>query len=107
MDNGPNGHQVTDIDVRRNEGVAVTYDDGYVASFDLEELRVNCPCAECRGLRERGGTVWPRTPSPQPLHIEHAELVGNWGITFDWNDGHGTGIFTWDVLRNWSEQRHA
>nr|MBA2327462.1 DUF971 domain-containing protein [Actinomycetota bacterium] len=33
--------------------------------------------------------------------IEDAELIGAWGITLRWNDGHSTGIFSWDLLRHW------
>ena len=40
----------------------------------------------------------PRPGSPATLRIEAAEKVGNWGLNIDWNDGHGTGIYTWDVL---------
>jgi DUF971 family protein len=36
-----------------------------------------------------------------PLRVEDAELVGAWGITFTWNDGHSTGIFSWALLRQW------
>ena len=36
--------------------------------FGLEELRRNCPCAECRGLREQGRAVGPKPRSLLPLH---------------------------------------
>jgi DUF971 family protein len=93
----------TNIDLDRANGLTVTWDDGVVSRFDLEELRVNCPCAECRGLRDRGEPAWPKPNSPQPLRAEDAELVGAWGLRVTWNDRHGTGIYAWDVLRAWSE----
>src|SRR5918996_4577329 len=93
----------TAIDVDRAVGLTATWPDGEATSYSLEELRVNCPCAECRGLRERGQPAWPKPTSPQPLRAEGAELVGAWGLSVRWNDGHSTGIFTWDVLRAWSE----
>ena len=93
----------TNIDLDRANGLTVTWDDGVVSRFELEELRVNCPCAECRGLRDRGEPAWPKPNSPQPLRAEDAELVGAWGLRVTWNDGHGTGIYAWDVLRAWSE----
>ena len=37
--------------------------------------------------------------------ILNAELVGHWGISFAWSDGHGTGIFPFDSLREWCDQR--
>ena len=89
------------IDVDRATGVTLTWSDGTSAFYALEELRVNCPCAECRGLRERDLPVWPKPNSPQPLRIEDAELIGAWGVTLIWNDGHSTGIFSWEMLRSW------
>jgi DUF971 family protein len=91
-----------DVAVVRDEGVTVTWDDGRVSSFELEELRVNCPCAACRALRDRGDPAWtPRADRP-PLRIADAQLVGNWGLGVTWNDGHSTGIYPWTVLRVWA-----
>ena len=42
------------IDIAKDVGVTMTYDDGYVAQFDLVTLRQRCPCATCRNIRERG-----------------------------------------------------
>jgi DUF971 family protein len=91
------------IDVDKDEAVTLTFRDGEVARFGLEELRRGCPCATCRGLRDRGEAVWPRPGSPTPLRVERAELHGAWGLVFDWNDGHGTGIYPFEALRRWHE----
>jgi len=96
-------HEPVTIDLERDQGLTIVWDDDVVSRFTLEELRVNCPCAECRGLRDQGAVVWPKPTSPQPLHAEGAELVGAWGLSVRWNDGHSTGIYAWDVLRAWSE----
>lgn len=94
----------TDVEVRRDEGVTITYADGHVATFDLMTLRLGCPCAECRGLRERGVEVWPRPRSPRPLRIDDAEYHGAWGLALTWNDGHSTGIFPFEGLRRLSDR---
>jgi DUF971 family protein len=91
------------IDVDRERGVTVTWADGRVARFGLEELRVRCPCADCRGRRERSLPVWPLPSSPQPLRIVDAQLVGGWGLSLAWNDGHSTGIFSWTLLHAWPD----
>jgi DUF971 family protein len=36
------------IDVDRDHGVTLTWADGTTSEFGLEELRQQCPCAECR-----------------------------------------------------------
>jgi ATP-binding protein involved in chromosome partitioning len=94
----------TKIDVDRQEGVTITWADGRAARLGLVELRVNCPCAECRERRRAHEPIWPRGGSPAPLRLLDAHLVGAFGIGFDWNDGHGTGIYTWDALRRWSDE---
>ena len=88
------------IDVAREDAVTITFHDGHVASFDLETLRRNCPCATCRGLRDRGEDAWPRPESPMPLAVEDASLHGAWGLAIRWNDGHQTGIFPFELLRD-------
>ena len=90
------------VELDRANGLTVRWADGTSAHFGLAELRVNCPCAECRGKREQGAPIWPRPGTPEPLAAVGAELVGAWGLTVRWNDGHETGIFSWGLLRNWA-----
>jgi DUF971 family protein len=92
---------VTDIDIDRERSVTITFDDGVVCEFGLEQLRVACPCATCRSWRDRGETSWPRPGQGTDLRVEDAELVGAWGLSLTWNDGHSTGIYPWDALRDW------
>ena len=88
--------EVVDIEVRRAESVRVTYTDGTVAEFPVDRLREVCPCAGCRGKRERGEVV-----SRGGVTIVDAELVGAWGLGLRWSDGHDVGIYSWATLRAW------
>ncbi len=96
--------QVVEVEVDRARSLTLTYDDGRICTFGLENLRINCPCASCRSWRDRGEQPWPRPDSPTPLAITDAELVGAWGISFTWNDSHSTGIYPWDILRAWCDE---
>ena len=96
-------HQPVSIDISKDTNVRVTYPDGYVAQFDLLSLRKGCPCATCRNIRERGEESWPRPNSPVPLRVERAALHGAWGLNITWNDGHSTGIYPFELLRQWHE----
>jgi DUF971 family protein len=91
-----------DVAVEREVGVTVTWADGTVSRFGLEELRVNCPCAACRAAREAGRPAWSPGAGRPPLRIADAELVGAWGLGLTWDDGHSTGIYPWTILRVWS-----
>jgi DUF971 family protein len=87
------------IDVKREHGLEVTWEDGSSTLWELEDLRRRCPCAACRTERDRGRPVWPLATSPRPLRITDAEIVGAWGLGITWNDGHRTGIYSWALLR--------
>jgi DUF971 family protein len=100
-------HEPADITVKRDESITIVYVDGHEASFDIMTVRLGCPCATCRSLRDRGEDVWPRPGSPTPLRISDAELHGAWGLGIRWNDGHQTGIYPFEALRRWSEQPDA
>jgi DUF971 family protein len=91
------------IDVERERGLTVVFGDGHSCFFANEDLRAGCPCATCRDLRSMDEDAWPRPGGPTEISILNAELVGNWGISFAWSDGHGTGIFPFDSLREWCE----
>jgi DUF971 family protein len=90
-----------DIDIVRDREVTVTFGDGVVCRFEVPLLRANCPCASCRGRRERGEPAWPRPGQAGTVSIAHAELTGAWGLSIEWSDGHSTGIYAWSVLRQW------
>ena len=93
----PNGEPPTKVELDRERHLLLTWADGRVSTFALESLRGNCPCAQYRGLRSQGKPVY-NAQSAVPLTAIHAELVGNWGITIHWSDGHDTGIHAWAVL---------
>src|ERR1044072_2247688 len=97
------GHEPepADVEVDRENGVTIQWEDGTVSAFGLEDLRRNCQCAECRGLRQRDDVVWPRAGAPETLRIETAEFVGSYGMSVVWNDTHSTGIYSWEKLRAW------
>jgi hypothetical protein len=85
-------------DARGDTILGVGYATPYLESYiDKAALTMVCMPAH------QGAVAWPKPTSPQPLRAEGAELVGAWGISLRWNDGHSTGIYAWDVLRAWSE----
>ena len=92
---------VSDVTIDRDEHVAITFDDGLVATFPVDVLRAACPCATCRGWRERGDSAWPRPGQSSSISILSAEFAGAWGLSIGWSDGHDTGIYAWAALRRW------
>ena len=90
-----------DIDVVRDRGITITFEDGVVADYPVAVLRAACPCATCRGMRERGSAAWPQPGGVSVISIVDAQLSGAWGLSIDWSDGHSTGIYAWATLRKW------
>lgn len=92
----------TNIAVSKSKGIRIDWADGSHSEYDLTTLRDRCPCAGCTGSH---GTP-PREP-PSPFHMYQAALrvekvtpVGNYALQIHWNDGHNSGIYTWEYLRS-------
>lgn len=90
------------------EGLEIEWRDGHRSRWSFAWLRLACPCATCHEEREAQGRG-PGEPKPNPATLlpmyqaparpESSTPVGNYAITFKWNDGHATGIYSWDYLR--------
>lgn len=89
-------------------GLEIEWKDGHKSSWSFVWLRNACPCATCYDERDKSGRA-PGEAKPQPaslLPMYHAPArpesvtpVGNYAISFTWNDGHKSGIYSWDYLR--------
>ncbi len=90
-------HQVVDVELERQLELRVTYDDGVLATFPVMPLRQACPCAGCQGRRQRQLDAY----DGEQISVTSAEMHGNWGIAIRWSDGHDTGIYAWQHLRQW------
>ena len=82
--------------------LAVKWDDGGESFISLEKLRRACPCAGCKGETDIMGNLYKNPPSP--LSAKSFELtrligVGGYGVQPVWADGHATGIFSFEQLR--------
>jgi DUF971 family protein len=89
-------------------GVEIDWVDGHQSVYKFQYLRDACPCATCDDEREAEGRdfgVPPKgKPGALPMFRDPARPteispVGNYAINFHWNDGHTSGIYSWDFLR--------
>ncbi len=84
---------------RQNDGLRIEWDQhGHEGFYPARELRLACPCAGC--VEEMSGR--PRLdPVSIPLEVSPlgVALVGAYGIKIQWSDGHSTGIYTFERLR--------
>lgn len=79
-------------------GMKIIWDDGRENDYSARDLRLNCHCAACR--HEVTGEILLKPESiPAHLTIEKAEIIGQYALGFHFSDGHSTGIYTFDFLR--------
>lgn len=101
----PPGVRVTDIDLKRDEALTLTWSDGRVSRYPVAYLRRMSPSAEAKALREELRNnplaVLPTgSASGEPLIAESAELVGHYALRIEFSDGHRTGLYSWAYLRD-------
>lgn len=76
--------------------VSFSWSDGHSATFDDAYLRGYCPCAMCQG-HNASEVVYH--PPPGNVRVTAIEPVGNYGISIAFSDGHATGIYRFEFLR--------
>ncbi len=74
----------------------VTFGDGARYALPAEYLRVESPSAEVQGHGPGQKTI---LGGKQNVGIGAVEPVGHYAVRLVFDDGHDTGIFSWDYLR--------
>ena len=80
---------------RAEKRLDVAFDDGSRFSLPAEYLRVESPSAEVQG---HGPNERRTIAGKRHVGITGLEPVGNYAVRLLFDDGHDTGIFSWDVL---------
>lgn len=73
----------------------VTFDDGVQFALPAEYLRVESPSAEVQG---HGPAQKIILGSKRQVAIGAVEPVGHYAVRLVFDDGHDTGIYSWDYL---------
>ena len=95
----------------RGIGLELKWTTGECCELSSDELRKNCPCAECGERRGALTHAKPLTSGRSSLKVlkstaeEETNLqavwaVGNYALGVRWQDGHDTGIFSYDILKS-------
>jgi DUF971 family protein len=109
------------VHVSSGAGIDITWADNHSSHYDFAYLREECPCAMCNDERMKKATGQQKdkqllkdNPSPVSAQVlsspllpmfkpkltaKSAHAVGNYALQIDFNDGHATGIFSFDFLR--------
>jgi DUF971 family protein len=85
---------------RQSRTLDITFSDGTVAGFSAEFLRVFSPSAEVRGHGK------PKLVSNKKLvNISKLQPVGHYAVKLVFDDGHDSGIYSWQYLKQLGEQQ--
>jgi DUF971 family protein len=105
----------TRLHLKKDQQLEIDWQDGQKSVYSIGLLRSMCPCAQCRVTREGND---PHDISPKPkfkplltilpgnysgkLAVSEAQMVGKYAIKLVFSDGHDSGIFSFEYLRELS-----
>ena len=86
----------TELRLSKDKAVfTVAFDTGETFALAAEYLRVESPSAEVQG---HGGDQKKIVDGKRAVKIEDVEPVGNYAVRLRFDDGHDTGLYSWDYL---------
>jgi ATP-binding protein involved in chromosome partitioning len=83
--------------------LSLLWQDGHRDDLDVRDLRLACRCALC--VEEMSGRKL-LDPATVRVDVSPRQIVsiGNYAIQFDWSDGHNSGIYAFNDLRDLGER---
>ena len=98
-------YQLTNITVdHENQRMEADWADGHHSIYPLDGLRRACPCVHCQGGHAQMGkpvdpNIFKEAPR-QKWKITDVKVVGSYAIQIFWFDGHNSGIYKFERLRD-------
>jgi DUF971 family protein len=103
----PEARDPEHIAISKSKGIEIDWKDGHHSSYGTEYLRDWCPCASCTGAHGTEPREKTSSASETPFQMYKAKIkmlsiepIGSYAVRIDWNDGHNTGIYSYDHLRS-------
>jgi DUF971 family protein len=84
--------------------LTIAFDTGESFALAAEYLRVESPSAEVRG---HGGGPKQIVRGKQDVKIKALEPVGNYAVRIIFDDGHDSGLYSWDFLGKLGRERET
>ena len=94
------------VKIFNKDKLKITWDDSAETILSLKYMRDECPCAGCKGETILLKTYRPPAPTvvtPEMYQVKNIEVVGDYAIQVTWKDGHNTGIYSWDYIKQLEE----
>jgi len=98
-------YKPVDISVLKKEKeIQIKWKDGHFSRYPYGGLRSSCPCVHCQGGHSQMGKPMDAfkflTDTPESLDLNNMIPSGNYALHMFWNDGHSTGIYRYEYLRD-------
>ena len=85
--------------LQADQTLEVSWPDGRADRLPYHTIRSQCPCAGCRDEWTGERILDPKSIRPD-LKLVGMENIGTYAVQFAWNDGHSSGLYTWETLRS-------
>lgn len=91
---------VAPLEIRRLgvHALRIAWADGHLSEYPNTYLREHCPCAGCRTTTPRRTLPLASRQAPE-LYAVQIGVVGRYAVSMQWSDGHDTGIYSYQTLR--------
>ncbi|MFZ8933852.1 MAG: P-loop NTPase [Bacteriovoracaceae bacterium] len=91
--------EIEPSEIQGNGGqIEIKWNDGSLSELSSYDLRLACPCASCVDENTGKRILDPKTV-PLDITILGQRPVGRYGVTFNFSDGHNTGIYKYVNLK--------
>ncbi len=85
--------------------LALVWSDDSEYYLLLQALREACPCALCAGEPDVMGQkpTIEKNLNPESFVLKKYEFVGGYAVQFFWSDGHSSGIYSYQYLKQFEK----
>jgi len=88
-----------EIEYRSDDDILyMVFSDDHVSEFPTPYLRGYCPCARCQG-HSGSEPKWQELRLHRQVEVVDVDQVGGYALSITWADGHDTGIYSFQKLR--------
>jgi ATP-binding protein involved in chromosome partitioning len=89
-----------------HDHLLLMWKDNSVSEIPFKELRFACPCAQCVS-EVTGKRMIEMSDIKDNIEPTGFRPVGKYGLQIHWNDGHNTGIYTFNHLQSLADPKPA
>tara|TARA_B100000886_G_C20424390_1_gene493173 strand:- start:1268 stop:1624 length:357 start_codon:yes stop_codon:yes gene_type:complete len=86
--------------IKKNNILSLAFEDGLKENLTIEYLRCFSPSAEVKG-HGPGQEVLQK--GKEQVMLDKIEPIGNYAVKLIFDDGHDTGLYTWEYLHELCE----